>query len=120
MKKHIVAILSLATMLLASQAFAWQQVYDVTVTDYKVDYSRNICSFTIDRDHPVTTKTNGCNLRVFSWQCLGDQDYRYKVAMASYKNSAPIHLRYSEYACHSFTGDMLLLTVWSGNHLCEQ
>lgn len=61
--------------------------------------------------HPVTTKTAGCNLRVFSWQCLGDQDYRYALAMASYKNSAPIHLRYSEYACHSFTADMLLLTV---------
>jgi hypothetical protein len=121
MKKFVATTLSLTMMLLASKAFAWQQVYDVNVTDYKVDYNRNICTFTIDRDHPTTTRTNGCNLRKFSWQCSeGDKDYRMAIAMQSYKNGAPIHLRYSEYACHSFTGDMALLSVWSGYHMCNQ
>ncbi len=120
MKRHIITVLSLAIMLLASKAFAWQQVYDITVTDYEVDYDKNICTFTIDRDHPVTTKTKECNYMNFSWQCSeGDKDYRMAQGIAAHKGS-PIHLRYSEYACHPYTENMLLLSTWSGYHMCDK
>ncbi len=111
MKRHIVTILTLATVLLASKAFAWQEV-DAIAIDYNVDFSRKICTYTIDREHDVTTSTNGCKHSTFSWQCLPD-DYRLELAKASYKNSSVFTTRYSEYACHSFTNNMLMLTNYT-------
>lgn len=120
MNKYIVAALSLGMLLVTGSALAWQQVYDAIVVDYKVDYAKRICTFVINKKHPVTTATAGCNRRTFSWQCLGDTDYRFQLAMASFKNANPIHIRYSEYACHDYTGDMFLLTDWDGYHLCDR
>jgi hypothetical protein len=119
MKKYVIGVLSVGMMLVTGSAFAWQQVYDAIVVDYNVDSARHICTIVINKDHPRTTDTAGCNQRQFSWQCLGDTDYRFQLAMGSYKNAGPIHIRYSEYGCHDFTHNMLLLTDWDGYHSCD-
>jgi hypothetical protein len=110
MKKVLVVFWSMAFLALGSEASAFQDVYDVFVVDYHMDYGNGVCTVTIDRDHPITTSTVRCKRRTFSWRCLSD-DYRYEWAKGSYKHHSPIDIRYSENVCHN-TGNMFLLLVW--------
>lgn len=108
MKRFI--FIFIAILGLASNVLAFQEATGV-VTNSINDQGRQICTITIDRNHPITTRTNQCHQKIFSWKCLSG-DYRFALAEQSQKNHQTIRIRYSEYECDDNTRNMLLLTVW--------
>lgn len=104
--------LSLGLCLFSTMAFGFQETKDVVVTDYHLDHATKMCTMTINKSHHVTTMTNRCHKRKFSWKCFSADDYFYAVAVQSFKNKSKFDIRYSEYGCEKNTGNMKLLTIW--------
>ena len=112
MKKLFINLFILGILLLSNKAWAYQEVYDVTVIDTKIDHHIQTCTITIANNHPVTNRTAGCNQKRFSWRCVDRGDYRLELSEQSKQNGYKMDIRYSEYQCDRVTNNMLLLTVW--------
>jgi len=112
MRKLVIIIAIFATVIVINQAFAFQEIKDVSIVDVDMNYEDKVCTITIDQDIPTSSSTKNCTPKTFSWKCFTD-DYIWHMILHINETKAPIDMRYSSDECFDEkTRNFRLLTVW--------